>query len=216
MSSIEVQLIDLNTFSHILRLGVDGRLRRLVPDRMNAVHRLINFLVIEQVRLFGFKMQLLPYYLWMTKREWAEWEMFYLPMPVKDKVVLDVGAGCGETAAFYLHHGAKRVVAIESNPLTYDILCRNITSNQMPVEPILSTFDLSHLKIKHDLLKMDVEGAESLLLDYGGSLGACTIEVHEGVHPGLSNKLVQKFKLATRYPVFDSVDTFLLVNALGQ
>ena len=34
---------------------------------------------------------------------------------VRGKTVLDVGAGCGETAFFYRLYGAKKVVAIEAD-----------------------------------------------------------------------------------------------------
>ena len=45
------------------------------------------------------------------------WEELYLPIDVSDKTVLDVGCGCGETIAFYLAHGARKVVGIEVDPV---------------------------------------------------------------------------------------------------
>jgi len=40
------------------------------------------------------------------------WHKHYLPI---GQTVLDVGAGCGETALFYLKHGAQRVICIEAD-----------------------------------------------------------------------------------------------------
>jgi 2-polyprenyl-3-methyl-5-hydroxy-6-metoxy-1,4-benzoquinol methylase len=42
------------------------------------------------------------------------WTAWYLPrFNLAGKTVLDIGAGCGETAAFYFDHGAEKVVAVE-------------------------------------------------------------------------------------------------------
>jgi hypothetical protein len=53
--------------------------------------------------------------------EYADWETFYLPVNVKGLTVLDVGAGEGETARFYLEHGAKKLFAL--NPTTTLLNC---------------------------------------------------------------------------------------------
>jgi hypothetical protein len=106
------------------------------------------------------------------------WEENYLPVSVKGKTVLDVGAGCGETSAFYIAHGASKVVAIEPDKRAYSLLLRNIKANSLNVVPIKKPFELSDLLIPHDLLKIDAEGAEVALLDYQGSLGECVVEAH--------------------------------------
>lgn len=49
--------------------------------------------------------------------ELAIWHKWYLTKPDyqfgKDETVLDVGAGNGETAQFYLNHGASHVISVE-------------------------------------------------------------------------------------------------------
>ena len=42
-----------------------------------------------------------------------EWNKYYLPIYVKGLTVLDVGAGEGETAKFFLEQGARKVICIE-------------------------------------------------------------------------------------------------------
>jgi hypothetical protein len=80
------------------------------------------------------------------------WHDAYLP---SGEVVLDVGACCGETALFYILHGAKRVICIEPYPK----YLRYLHMNKAIIE--------KRYKAKIDILpyainkiKMDAEGAE--------------------------------------------------------
>jgi hypothetical protein len=67
-------------------------------------------------------LEMLPYYRSLLKHELKIWHSTYLPLKIKAHdghglgTVLDVGAGCGETAQFYLNHGAERVISIENDP----------------------------------------------------------------------------------------------------
>ena len=106
------------------------------------------------------------------------WEKLYLPIDVGGKTVLDVGCGCGETIAFYLAHGAEKVVGIEVDPVAAMFARVNAFENKWNAEIINDPFELAHLEISHDFLKMDIEGAEQILLGYGKPLGPCTIRVH--------------------------------------
>lgn len=85
-------------------------------------------------------------------RRWLEdelesWHRDYLPVA---GTVLDVGAGSGETARFYLLHGADRVICIERYRPAFEMLCRNFAG-----DPRVTAIhaDLSKIKV-------DVEGAE--------------------------------------------------------
>jgi Conserved hypothetical protein 95 len=133
---------------------------------------------VSKVKVFQFELELLRPYAAVIRDEMPMWEKYYLPVPVKDKTVLDVGAGCGETAAFYLAHGARKVIAIEPDDMAYSILLRNVRANGMNVVAIRKPFELIDLQIPHDLFKIDAEGAEVALLEYSGSLGSCIIEAH--------------------------------------
>jgi hypothetical protein len=143
---------------------------------------------VSLVNILGFNVELLYSYASIMGEELPMWEKNYLPVSVKGKTVLDVGAGCGETSAFYIAHGASKVVAIEPDKRAYSLLVKNVKANSLNVLPIRKPFELSDLLIPHDLLKIDAEGAEVALLDYQGSLGECVIEAHtigiNGVHLG--------------------------------
>jgi len=113
-------------------------------------------------------------------REWyGPWTRYYLPgFPLADKTVLDVGAGCGETAYFYLSHGAKKVVCIEPNTRRFELLQENARRNDWNVETAQLPFDVSILeRYDYDFMKMDCEGCESELLTLR-EIPPCAIEVH--------------------------------------
>ncbi len=83
------------------------------------------------------------------------WHQWYLPPDgVEGKTVVDMGAGCGETAQFYLLHGAKHVIAIESETHFVDFLKHNFA--QDPRVTIVQ----AHI----DMVKMDIEGGEKNML----------------------------------------------------
>src|SRR5437867_67273 len=46
--------------------------------------------------------------------ELDDWHKFYIPDKPR-RIQLDIGAGCGETAFFYLNHKVKHVICIEGN-----------------------------------------------------------------------------------------------------
>lgn len=99
------------------------------------------------------KLDLLPWYRNCVKTELDNWHKKY---PSSKGTVLDLGAGCGETAYFYLKHGAQRVVCIESDPEAIKKLKinRKIMLREMPSRSI----DIIEAKI--DKIKIDAEGCE--------------------------------------------------------
>lgn len=119
------------------------------------------------------------------------WEKYYLPINVKDKTILDVGAGSGETSLFYLHHGAKHIIAIEADSEAFKLLKQNVPNDK--VTAINEPFKLDHLSIPHDLMKMDIEGAEQLLLSFNGQLKNSVIEAHQFGLFNLPELLKRKF-----------------------
>jgi hypothetical protein len=100
----------------------------------------------------------------MIKTETSDWEKHYLPVDLRGKVVLDIGAGEGETAMFFLKHGASKVVCVESCPDAYTYLAVNQRNHPHRITAINSKFQISQLNIAHDFLKMDIEGYEEVLL----------------------------------------------------
>lgn len=87
-----------------------------------------------------------PWLSWL-RTELDDWHRDYLPV---HGTVLDVGAGCGETAAFYLRHGASHVVAVEGDPIALDHLRENFGDD--PRVTIVAA--------QIDKVKVDIEGAE--------------------------------------------------------
>lgn len=87
----------------------------------------------------------------MLESELDIWHKTYLPC---GETVLDVGAGCGETAQFYLNHGAKRVIAVEGDPVACGYLRDNFGRDN---RVIIVGAHLDHIKI-------DIEGGEKDML----------------------------------------------------
>lgn len=113
----------------------------------------------------------------MVLNDWDEWTRFYLPINVKDKTVLDVGAGEGETAYFYLKNGAKKVICIEPDPTAFKRLAANADKHP-EIIAINEPFNINMVPIfKPDLIKVDIEGYEEILLNHLIKTPA-VIEVH--------------------------------------
>jgi tRNA G37 N-methylase Trm5 len=108
------------------------------------------------------------------------WKAHYMPpFSLTGKTVLDAGAGCGETAYFYLANGAGRVVAVEANKERASLIEENATTNGWNVEVVAKPFSIDMLdSIPHDFLKVDIEGGERALLTYGGKVGEFVMETH--------------------------------------
>jgi len=104
---------------------------------------------------------------------------YYPPLPLEDKTILDIGAGCGETAWFFLRHGAKKVVCIEKDHLKQHILGFNKEKLRLNLEIIPEAFNINQLvNNPHDFIKCDIEGYEMNLQPYADKLKPCIVEVH--------------------------------------
>jgi SAM-dependent methyltransferase len=112
----------------------------------------------------------------MILREIKDWHQHYLPINVKDLVILDIGAGEGETAKFFLDYGAAEVICIEPCHEAFKHLKENSATNSLV--PLNKFFEISDLSAQtFDFLKMDIEGYEESLLETELSSPA-VIEVH--------------------------------------
>jgi hypothetical protein len=129
-------------------------------------------------------------------QEYPMWRRTYLPsFSLKGKVVLDVGAGAGETAYLFFEQGARKVVAVEVNPLLCRYLRANVRANEWDLEVHEEPFSVSHLSIPHDFAKIDCEGGEKELLA-ALSLGPCRVEMHPSIiGPKAASIVVERFGL---------------------
>jgi hypothetical protein len=93
----------------------------------------------------------------------GSWRNYLTPEPLGD--VVDIGAGCGETAKLFLEHGARSIVAVENNPECFPYLKENAVKHGFRVW--LEDFNPERLlDLRIDTLKLDIEGWELLLLPY--------------------------------------------------
>lgn len=122
--------------------------------------------------------------------------------------VLDVGAGCGETAHFFLKLGASRVIAIESDPKYAQILQKNAQVNAWNVETICEPFSLAHLRFRFDFMKMDIDRGESRLLGLD-SLPQTVVETHD---PNLAQRLIERFEMRVIEKNRDNPGLAILTN----
>lgn len=100
----------------------------------------------------------------MIPAELSNWQIFYQPINLEGKTVLDVGAGEGETAKFFLERGAARVVCVEPDVESY----RNLLKNSLRFKGIVAVNDRFRVgmiwQFKPDFVKVDIEGYEECLL----------------------------------------------------
>ena len=122
-----------------------------------------------------------------------EWERDYIPDGgLRGKTVLDVGAGCGETALLFLRAKASKVICIEPDEFAYDALVVNAAMNNWNVVmAIQDNFHAEYIeKFKPDFCKIDCEGGERELLKLD-RLPPMVLEIH-------GRKLYEAFK--RRFP----------------
>lgn len=142
--------------------------------------------------------------------ESLSWKHLYLPKSgVEGKIVLAVGVGCGETAAFFFENGAKKVIGVEIMKGCAQNAKENARRNGWDLDVFGEPFNLRHLTIPHDFLQLDIDGSERLLLEYNGKLGPCRIELHPSliepiigrwgldatITPEIRDRIVEKFGL---------------------
>jgi hypothetical protein len=103
----------------------------------------------------------------------------YLPkFSLKDKVVLDIGACCGESAYIFLKAGAKKVICIEPADDRIKYLEFNKKNLGWNVDIIPEKAKPKHiLESNPDVIKCDIEGYEMDLIDYLPKY-PCVLEVH--------------------------------------
>ncbi len=146
-----------------------------------------------------FTLKITKEYALILLKELHNWNQWYGNGDFSNKIVMDAGAGCGETIYWYAKHGCRNFVAIESNQKCIRYLEENSRVNGWNTKIINDFFNIEHLKITHDYLKLDVEGGEKTLLDDSVTpelLGSFVVELHPSfIGVETCQMLIEKFHL---------------------
>jgi hypothetical protein len=114
----------------------------------------------------GLEFILLQKYAEILIHEFIRWPQDYkFPFSLKNKTILDIGAGCGETIFYFALKGCRNFIAVEPNTQCADLLRKNAENNSLNVKVYNDIFRKSHLNEPFDLIKCDCEGGESILLE---------------------------------------------------
>lgn len=133
----------------------------LVP----GILRFRDFREPEGFEVEGWRMSV-PYGI-VYLRERRGWLTEYVPpRGLQGKRVLDVGAGCGESAKFFLENGALRVLCVENNVQARTRLELNARRHR-GVEVVGFNFNPdAQMRIPVDFVKVDIEGYEVQLYEW--------------------------------------------------
>ena len=135
----------------------------------------------------GLQFILLQDYANIVIHEFTKWTRDYkFPSSLKNRTILDIGAGCGETIFYFAIKGCRNFIAVEPNTQCADLLRKNAENNSLNVKVYNDIFRKSHLNENFDFIKCDCEGGESILLEQEISK-PISLEVH-----GLD--LIKKFQ----------------------
>jgi precorrin-6B methylase 2 len=134
---------------------------------------------------------LLPQHASLLVHEWPTWQRWYCPVSIRGKDVLDVGAGCGETAYFYFKRGARKVICVEPNRSAVECLVENVARHCWNVEIVPEAFRADMFREnRFDFMKMDGEGCEEQLLHISDFPTEAIVESHS---PELTEALTKRF-----------------------
>jgi SAM-dependent methyltransferase len=160
--------------------------------------------------LGGHRMKLTPIDFGNMSDEWRIWKECYLPnFRLEGKTVLDVGAGPGETALFYLLHGASKVICVEEAARQCAILSDNAKTNDWNVDILNGPFKVDMLtELRFDFMKMDIEGAEVELLNAQAPLSfPAVICLHYYDGDPAMHKLKNRLALRQVFDLGDACET---------
>lgn len=149
----------LQDFPAALVLGDDYTF----PDIRRAVHDVapaFSQLVVDEHTMW----RLVP-----TKTKWGNYDLEYGRLAVEGRIVLDLGAERGTTAQYFLAKGASRVYVSERDPAYRGRLARwaSIEPRVRTLPPLDTPADYRDWmeRIQPAAVKVDIEGAEALLLE---------------------------------------------------
>jgi len=153
-------------FTSVAKTVLEARKWQVANDGVRIEHR-------------KFGLVLLPSHAAILAHEWSVWKRAYVPVSVNGKIVLDIGAGCGETAYLYFRNGARKIICVEPDPKAVECLSENAARHSWNVEVVPEIFNLDMLQqYRFDFMKMDGEGCEKDLLELNELPTSSIIESH--------------------------------------
>lgn len=79
----------------------------------------------------GFEFVLTPEYALIMIQEFINWKRDYkVPFSLKNKTILDIGAGCGESVFYFALKGCRNFIAVEPNTQCANLLRKNAKNNR--------------------------------------------------------------------------------------
>jgi len=135
-----------------------------------------------------------------------DYEVHWGKIDYKGKRVLDTGASNGDTADFFLRHGAKDVVAVEGDDKLYPLLESNakkiteIIPISMWIENKEQWQELINIW-KPDVIKSDCEGCEATLFLIENNVWCLVPEYIIEVHGKEIRELMLKKCLENNYEI---------------
>lgn len=137
----------------------------------------------------GFEFILTAHYASIIITELLNWKRDYMfPSSLKNKTILDIGAGCGESIFYFALNGCRNFIAVEPDPECADLIKKNAEHNSLNIKVYNDYFNKSHLDETFDFIKCDCEGGESILLEHQ-TAKPISLEVHG---PDLIKKFHEK------------------------
>lgn len=139
------------------------------------------------------------------------------------KIILDLGADYGSTASFFLKHGAKKVIAVEGNFVLAEQLCSTFRKSDkvVPIKMwVNSPSQITKLieKFKPDVVKCDIEGAETNLLQVQlKSADTWLVEAHSNeIYVQLVDKFYREGFIVSRLPCANSMRVIIAQRLKSQ
>jgi len=158
--------------------SADRHLRCVLKINGKPYYLLRSFFDRISLKRIGLELDTLCEEMFLLAKD-SEWTEYYLPpFSLEGMTVLDIGAGCGETAWFFLRHGAEKVIAIEKDVDRCKLMTRNKNRLGLNIEIIPREFNMCDLNRHHDFIKCDIEGYEMEMLPVATNLKPCIMECH--------------------------------------
>jgi FkbM family methyltransferase len=126
---------------------------------------------------------------------------------LKDKVILDIGANTGIFSVLANDYGAKRIIAIESNPASFKVLCDNVKdfNNVTVINKAASSISDKKVRIGKESFYGNIDGRCYVVPDEKGNVD--TISINDILSEIKEESIVLKLDCeGSEYNILYSID----------